>query len=66
MNFIEGGQLDEVVRHEPMPIWGAVELIAKVAALCITRTNTAFYIETLSRGTFCLIQTVNLISLISG
>ena len=29
--FIEGGQLDEVVRREPIPIRGAVELIAKVA-----------------------------------
>jgi serine/threonine protein kinase/Tfp pilus assembly protein PilF len=31
MQFIEGGQLDEVVKHTPMPIRGAVELIAKVA-----------------------------------
>jgi hypothetical protein len=31
MNFIEGGQLDEVVRREPIPIRRAVELIAKVA-----------------------------------
>ena len=31
MNFVEGGQLDEVVRREPMPIRHAVELIAKVA-----------------------------------
>src|SRR5438132_3328513 len=31
MKFIEGGQLDEVARREPMPIRGAVELIAKVA-----------------------------------
>src|SRR6266446_5034520 len=31
MQFIEGGQLDEVVRREPMPIRRAVELIAKVA-----------------------------------
>ncbi len=31
MKFIEGGQLDEVVRREPIPIRGAVELIAKVA-----------------------------------
>src|SRR5437867_198106 len=30
MKFIEGGQLDEVVRREPMPIRRAVELIAKV------------------------------------
>jgi serine/threonine protein kinase/tetratricopeptide (TPR) repeat protein len=31
MKFVEGGQLDEVVRHSPMPIRQAVELIAKVA-----------------------------------
>src|SRR5213596_1306779 len=31
MKFIEGGQLDEVVRREPMPIRRAVELIGKVA-----------------------------------
>src|SRR6266446_332696 len=31
MKFVEGGQLDEVVRREPMPIRRAVELIAKVA-----------------------------------
>ena len=31
MKFVEGGQLDEVVRREPMPPRCAVELIAKVA-----------------------------------
>jgi serine/threonine protein kinase len=31
MQFIEGGQLDEVARRKPMPIRRAVELIAKVA-----------------------------------
>src|SRR6516165_1509643 len=31
MKFIEGGQLDEVVKHTPMSIRRAVELIAKVA-----------------------------------
>src|SRR5499427_6571350 len=31
MKFIEGGQLDEVVRRESVPIRRAVELIAKVA-----------------------------------
>src|SRR5438270_8414093 len=31
MKFVEGGQLDEVVRRAPMPIRRAVELIAKVA-----------------------------------
>src|SRR5215510_14728858 len=31
MNFVDGGQLDEVVRRTPMPIRQAVELIAKLA-----------------------------------
>src|SRR6058998_3930314 len=31
MKFVEGGQLDEVARREPMPIRRTVELIAKVA-----------------------------------
>jgi TolB-like protein/thioredoxin-like negative regulator of GroEL len=31
MKFIEGGQLDQVIRREPMPVRRAVELIAKVA-----------------------------------
>src|SRR5438874_364161 len=31
MKFIEGGQLDEVARREPIPIRRAVELIVKVA-----------------------------------
>ena len=31
MKFIEGGQLDEVVKHKPMSIRQAVELITKVA-----------------------------------
>lgn len=33
MKFIEGGQLDEVVKRQPMPIRKAVELIAKVARI---------------------------------
>ena len=31
MKFIEGGQLDEMARREPMPIRHAAELIAKIA-----------------------------------
>src|SRR5213596_4206234 len=31
MKFVEGGQLDEVARREPMPIRRAAELMAKVA-----------------------------------
>src|SRR6266576_729603 len=33
MKFVEGGQLDEVVRHAPMSIRQAVELIVKVARI---------------------------------
>ncbi|PYI80630.1 MAG: hypothetical protein DMF05_05815, partial [Verrucomicrobia bacterium] len=33
MKFVEGGQLDEVVRRETMPIRRAVEFIAKVARI---------------------------------
>jgi TolB-like protein/Flp pilus assembly protein TadD len=31
MKFVEGGQLDEVVKREPMPLRPAVELIVKIA-----------------------------------
>ena len=31
MNFVEGGQLDEVVKRTPMPVRQAAELMAKVA-----------------------------------
>jgi serine/threonine protein kinase/Flp pilus assembly protein TadD len=33
MKFVEGGQLDGVVRREAMPIRGAAELIAKIARI---------------------------------
>src|SRR6266566_2170791 len=33
MKFVEGGQLDEVARREPMPIRRTVELMAKVARI---------------------------------
>src|SRR5437667_9074648 len=33
MKFVESGQLDEVVKREPMPIRRAVQLIAKVARI---------------------------------
>ena len=33
MDFIEGGQLDEVVRREPMPVRQAAELVTKVARI---------------------------------
>jgi serine/threonine protein kinase/tetratricopeptide (TPR) repeat protein len=31
MKFVEGGQLDQVVRQKPLPIRGAVELVVKLA-----------------------------------
>jgi eukaryotic-like serine/threonine-protein kinase len=31
MKFVEGGQLDEVIKHAPMSIRQAAELIAKLA-----------------------------------
>jgi len=49
MKFVEGGQLDEVVKREPMPIRRAVELIAKLARTVHTRMNTAFCIVTSTR-----------------
>jgi serine/threonine protein kinase len=33
MRFVEGGQLDELIKHEPMSIRHAAELIAKVASI---------------------------------
>jgi serine/threonine-protein kinase len=38
MKFVEGGQLDEVVKQTPMSIRQAAELIAKVAD-CFPKTN---------------------------
>jgi protein kinase-like protein len=58
MKFVEGGQLDEVARREPMPIRRAGELIAKVART-ITRTNMEFSIATSNRETFCWMQRAN-------
>ena len=33
MKFVEGGQLDEIARREPMPVRRAAELIAKIARI---------------------------------
>ncbi len=46
MKFVEGGQLDEVVRHAPMTVRQAVELIVKVAR---TVQGTSFSIEKVNR-----------------
>ena len=62
MKFIEGGQLDEVVRRTPMSIRHAVELSRRSRAPFITRMNTEFCIATSNRGTFCWMQKANRIS----
>ena len=59
MGFIEGGQLDEVVRRAPMSIRQSADLIAKVARTVHSRMSTAFYIETSNRETSCLTNKAN-------
>ncbi len=59
MKFIEGGQLDEVVRRMPMSIRQAAELIAKVARTVHYYTAPRTPIGTSNRGTFCWMQRVN-------
>ena len=55
MELVDGGQLDEVVKREPMPISACSGTNRqKWRALFITRMNTAFCIATLSRETFLL------------
>ena len=66
MKFVEGGQLDEVAKREPMPIRRAVELSRRSHALFITRMNMEFSIVTSSRGTFCSMQKANRILPISA
>jgi hypothetical protein len=56
MKLVEGGQLDEVLEREPMPIRQAVTLIAKVAQRFTTRTSTASFIATSNRVTCCSIN----------
>ena len=59
MKFVEGGQLDEVARREPMPIRHAAELIAKVARTVHYAHEHGILIETSSRETFCWMQKAN-------
>jgi len=44
MQFIEGGQLDQVVRRTPMSIRHAVDSSRRLCALFIIRMNTTFCI----------------------
>ena len=55
MKFVEGGQLDEVVKRDADvdPTGGGINREGSCAP-CITRMSTAFCIETSSRGTFCV------------
>jgi serine/threonine protein kinase len=62
MQFVEGGQLDEVVKGQPIPIRRAVELIAKVARTVHYAMSTASCIVTSNRETFYSGKTVNRIS----
>ena len=56
MNFVEGGQLDEVVRRAPMSIRQAAELISKLARTVHYAHEHGIHIEISNRGTFCWIQ----------
>ena len=59
MKFVEGGQLDEVARREPMPSGAQWNSSSRWRAPCITRTSTAFCIATSNRETFCSTQKAN-------
>jgi hypothetical protein len=59
MQFVEGGQLDEVVRRDPIPIRRAVELIAKVARTVHYAHDTAFCIATSNLETSSSIKKAN-------
>ena len=59
MKLVEGGQLDEVVRREPMPIRQSAELIAKVARTVHYAHEHGILHRDIKPGTFCSIKTVN-------
>ena len=60
MKFVEGGQLDEVVRNAlPCRSGRRWNLSRKWPAPCITRMNTAFCIGTSSLETFCSTKKAN-------
>ena len=60
MNFVEGGQLDELVRREAMPFVAPVNSSPNSRARCIMRTSMGFCIATSNREMFCLMQKANL------
>ncbi len=59
MKFVEGGQLDEVTRREPMPIRRAVELIAKVARTVHYAHEHGILHRDIKPETFCWMQKAN-------
>ena len=59
MKFIEGGQLDEVVKQTPMSIRQAAELIAKVARTVHYAHEHGILHRDINQGTFCWINKVN-------
>jgi hypothetical protein len=65
MKFVEGGQLDEVVRRAPMSIRQRRSSSRRWPAPCITHMNTAFCIATSNRETFCWMRKANRILPIS-
>jgi serine/threonine-protein kinase len=66
MNLVEGGQLDEVVRREPMPIPRAAELIAKLARTVHYAHEHGILHRDIKPGNVLWMQKANRISPISG
>jgi serine/threonine-protein kinase len=59
MKFVEGGQLDEVVRRAPMSIRQAAELIAKVARTVHYAHERGILHRDIKPETFCWMQKAN-------
>jgi serine/threonine protein kinase len=59
MKFVEGGQLDEVVKRTPISIRQAAELIAKVARTVHYAHEHGILHRDINQGTFCWINKVN-------
>ena len=59
MKLVEGGQLDEVVAREPMPIRSAVELIIKVARTVYFAHEHRILHRDIKPGNICSTETAN-------